>query len=651
MGLGTILTVLLYLLFVGYLGYRGYRDTKTAADYMVAGRNVHPFVMALSYGATFISTSAIVGFGGVAGMFGMSLLWLTVCNIFAGIFVAFVCLGGPTRRMGHHIDAHTFPELLGRRFDSRFIQVFAGLLIFLFVPLYAAAVLIGGSAFIASSFSVDYNVALLVFSVVIAAYVVMGGLKGVMYTDALQGAIMFVGMLILLVSTYWMVGGIGAGHERLAELGKAPSIFKGIGFRGWTSMPEFGWGGPQYDLWWIVVSTVVLGVGIGVLAQPQLAVRFMTVRSKKELNRAVLVGGVFILVMTGVAFTVGSLANVYFVDKEEIGGTVMAEGPSQVIAKRERNVNPVTKDAKPGHDPDTKSLPAIVMDLDTTGDGKADTYLIKGGISAPAGAPKEVAAKLAGLATMLPAAEVTPADYAVGTAVTVRPRANAYMRALVKLPDGRYECMTSRIVPLFIGSAMKPWFGLVFLLTLLAAAMSTLSSQFHTLGTAIGRDVFEQVGKGRTDSVRITRVGIVVGIVIAVIISYLNPGGGFIIARATAIFFGLCASAFLPAFLAALFWKRATRVAAIASMIVGTVVTCFWLLLVKTAEASALGLVMKLTGGKTSILAGQGNWHVVDPLVVALPISALVLIVVSLLTRPLAKEHLDYCFGGKKAKE
>ena len=58
----------------GYLGYLGYKQTKTAADYLVAGRSAHPVVMALSYGATFISTSAIVGFGGAAANLGMGVL-------------------------------------------------------------------------------------------------------------------------------------------------------------------------------------------------------------------------------------------------------------------------------------------------------------------------------------------------------------------------------------------------------------------------------------------------------------------------------------------------------------------------------------------------------------------------------------------------
>ena len=72
----TILIVLFYLVLILGLGYYGYRRTKKVEDYMVAGRNTPPMVIALSYGATFISTSAIVGFGGTAAQYGMSLMWL-----------------------------------------------------------------------------------------------------------------------------------------------------------------------------------------------------------------------------------------------------------------------------------------------------------------------------------------------------------------------------------------------------------------------------------------------------------------------------------------------------------------------------------------------------------------------------------------------
>jgi len=177
--------VLIYLLVIGYLGYKGWKGTSSAEDYMVGGRKIHPFVMAMSYGATFISTAAIVGFGGFSGLFGMSLLWLTFLNIFLGIFIAFVFFGKRTRKMGHNLNALTFPELLAKRFESKFIQWFSGLLIFCAMPIYAAAVLIGAARFIETTLSISFDVALLVFSVIIAVYVVMGGLKGVMYTDCL----------------------------------------------------------------------------------------------------------------------------------------------------------------------------------------------------------------------------------------------------------------------------------------------------------------------------------------------------------------------------------------------------------------------------------------------------------------------------------
>ena len=106
------ITVLIYLMVIFYLGWLGYKRTKAIDDYMVAGRNIHPYILALSYGATFISTSAIVGFGGAAGALGMGLLWLALMNIVVGIFIAFVIFGSRTRKMGKNLQAVTFPGLL-----------------------------------------------------------------------------------------------------------------------------------------------------------------------------------------------------------------------------------------------------------------------------------------------------------------------------------------------------------------------------------------------------------------------------------------------------------------------------------------------------------------------------------------------------------
>ena len=595
-----IVAVVGYLLITVYLGWLGYRGTKSAADFLIGGRSTHPIVMAVSYGATFISTAAIVGFGGVAGLFGMSLLWLTFLNIGVGILLAFTFLGEPTRRLGHHLGAHTFPELLGARYQSKGIQIFAGALIFVFMPLYSAAVMTGGTVFAASQFGIDFDVALLIFALITAAYVIPGGIKAVMYTDTFQGFVMVFAMIYLLWATYSSLGGVNEAHTYLTGMADlVPPPLQEMGHKGWTAMPEFGWGAKGYDLWWTVVTAIILGVGIGVLAQPQLMVRFMTVRSRRELDRGVPIGAVFILLMTGTPFVVGSLSNAWFA---QYGPLLKGQVVKEIDAGRSHALVGVMKETSPGR----------------------WEQAINPKTNKPVMAPMVVSGH-------------EPAQDAMG--------------APIDLVSGRAPSVVyakgdaDQIIPTYITAAMPRWFGLIFFLALLAAAMSTMSSQFHTIGTAAGRDLYERLtGKhGDEPSVLIMRIAIVVGLLMAVTISYTVRGD--VIARFTAIFFGLCAATFLPAYVAGLFWRRATRVAALASMTVGLGVSLFWLLFVKAKEAGAIGLVQSLTGGKTSILADYPNWPSVDPIIVALPLSILTLLLVSALTKPSDEAHLRRCFA------
>ena len=185
-----IIFALLYFAVVFYLGYLGWKTTKTAPDYMLAGRKMNPFVMAMSYVATTVSTAAIIGFGGAASLFGMPVMWVTFVAIFFGIFCATIFLGKRARRMGIVLDSHTFPDILGSRYQSKFVQGFSGAFIFLFMPIYAGAVLIGISRMLEVYFNVPYLLALIVFSIILAVYVITGGLKAVMYTDTFQGCLM-----------------------------------------------------------------------------------------------------------------------------------------------------------------------------------------------------------------------------------------------------------------------------------------------------------------------------------------------------------------------------------------------------------------------------------------------------------------------------
>ena len=540
--LGIVFIV--YFLMVGYVGYLAWKRTNSSEDFMVAGRETHPYIMALSYGATFISTAAIVGFGGVAGKYGMGILWLVFLNIFVGIFIAFVFFGKRTRRMGKNLGSLTFPEFLGRRFNSKFIQYFSGILIFCAMPIYAAVVLIGAARFMESSLMLDFNLALLVLAVVICAYVLFGGLKGVMYTDALQGTIMFIGMIILLVFIYWVLGGVTEANTALTNMAHLyPRDAIAEGGTGWTSFPTLG-----SPFWWSLVTTTIMGVGIGALAQPQLAVRFMTVKSNKELHRSLLIGAIFIAVMAGTAYIVGSLSNVYF-------------------------------------------------------------YQNFGQISI---------------------------DYVGGN--------------------------MDSIIPTFISTALPEWFVYIFLLSLLAAAMSTLSSQYHTQGTALGHDIVDAIrNRGGSDEyseeelnasrsveeskigfISVSQAGILIAVILSLVIGLALPGS--IVALGTSLFMGLCAAAFLPVYCAALFWKRTTKQGAIAGLLSGTLTSLFLLVFVFKKTATGLGICKFIFG--VDMLINTLPWYSIDVMIFAIPVSAIFTIVVSLLTQPIDEKVLDKSFEG-----
>ncbi|MDD1720738.1 MAG: sodium/solute symporter [Euryarchaeota archaeon] len=284
-----------------YLGYRGYKSTKDIGDWLVAGRRVGPFVVAMSYGATFISAVAIIGFGGQAQVFGLQLLWLYVLVAVVGILIAFIVFGYRTRVMSKTLEALTFLELIGHRFNSRFIQGFGGVVIAIFITAYASAVFNATARLVQVTFGTSYESSIIAFTIIVAVYVLLGGLFAVMWTDTLQGVVMVVGLGLLLVSVWALLGGVIPANEALAALGPTKNAQNGL-----TSVSPF------LSTPFMLVSSLIFGVGIGVLAQPQLAVRFMTAKNNKAIRRGVPIGVIFVFLTTYSAFTVGALSNVIF---------------------------------------------------------------------------------------------------------------------------------------------------------------------------------------------------------------------------------------------------------------------------------------------------------------------------------------------------
>jgi SSS family solute:Na+ symporter len=291
-------------------------------------------------------------------------------------------------------------------------------------------------------------------------------------------------------------------------------------------------------MWWDLIGTIVLSVGIGVLAQPQLSVRFMTVKSDRELNRGVMIGAIFIMLMTGVAFVVGAMSNVWFF--QEFG--TMALGAPEI-------------------------------------GGKADA-----------------------------------------------------------------------VIPFYIKQNFPEWFRAVFLITLLSAAMSTMSSQFHTMGSAIGHDILDKgFGIKAKRPITIIRIAMLFSIAIATLVAWFLPGlfkdGTTVIASGTALFFGLCAGSFLSIYILGIFWKGATRQGAVAGFCAGLGISILVLLFSYEKVSASLGLC-KAIFGQNSIFSGTiyKTW---DPLLFAVPISMLTAWIVSLCTPKFDSSHQELCIPKK----
>ena len=533
-----------------FLGWYGYRNTKSNKQFMLGRNKTNPLIIALSYGATFLSASAIVGFGGQAAVHGMTMIWLCFLNLFLGLFVAFIVFGRRVRRMGLKHGASTFSDLFGKIFKSNGIRGFAAAIIIIMMPIYCAAVLKAGANSLVTFMGLGefYNIIVIILAIVVGAYVVYGGIIAVMYNDALQAGIMFAGMVVIFIVTLITVGGFTHATEFLTGMFDSGASNAGTlpGFMGWNSFPAFN--SPEF---WTVVSTFILGVGIGALTQPQLVVRFMSAKDDKTLNKSLIIGSIFMIVIVASAYTVGAFTNVYFME----------------------------------------------------------TY---------------------GLTTF------------------------QYVTA-----------GTDYIIPTYVLEVFKQYslgdlFICVFILAMLAAAISTLSALMHTIGTAGGHDMFaiwrdykkKRIAEGKPtsfsdnlgatwenlkDGVRgsrqknenddkqslfVNRSVTAIVMVLTVVYCFLMPSD--IVAKATSLFMGLTAAAILPLMVYGLFGKNPKKNVALVSISVGTASYLFWALFINASSSIFLPICKMLTGSKVLF---EGTIQYVDALIISLPLSALTLII------------------------
>jgi len=184
-----------YLALMIVIGLYANRKQETVEDFFVAGGRVGTFSIACLWLASWVGGAAVVGSVGRTYQVGISGGWYTMCMaigcLLFGLFFA-----ARVKRWGNERDLLTYPDLIESAYDSR-TRIVATITTALAFISFAAGQLAAAGAILSSLLDWDYSSALLLSSAIIVVYTATGGFLAVTYTDWVQFALLFIGVVIV----------------------------------------------------------------------------------------------------------------------------------------------------------------------------------------------------------------------------------------------------------------------------------------------------------------------------------------------------------------------------------------------------------------------------------------------------------------------
>ena len=270
---GALISLALYFALMLAIGVYAWRkSTSDVSGYMLGGRQLGPAVTALSAGAADMSGWLMMGLPGAMFLTGLSAAWIGV-GLVIGAWLNYLIVA-PRLRVYTEVanDAITIPDYLGERFADRshLLRVIASLVIVIFFTLYTASGMVAGGKLFDSAFGFDYALGLWVTAGVVLAYTMIGGFLAVSLTDFVQGCIMFLALIVVPIVAMTQVGGAGETADLVRSVDPA-----------------------RFDL---LAGTTAIGIvsalawGLGYFGQPHIIVRFMAIRSVRDLPVARRIG-------------------------------------------------------------------------------------------------------------------------------------------------------------------------------------------------------------------------------------------------------------------------------------------------------------------------------------------------------------------------
>jgi sodium/proline symporter len=292
----TLISIIIYLAAMLVIGIVAARMTKDLNDYVLGGRRLGAGVAALSAGASDMSGWLMLGLPGAMYIGGMSEIWLPI-GLSVGAYLNWQFVAKPLRVYTEvSKDSITVPDFFENRFrdQSKILRVVSAIVILVFFTFYTSSSLVGGAILLENSFGMDYKLALWVGAAVILSYTLFGGFLAASWTDFIQGILMFLALIVVPIVAIFELGGW---NETVQKIGAIDPSHLNV-YSGATTIG--------------VIS--LLAWGLGYFGQPHILVRFMGLKSTKDVPKARLIGMVWMIFSLFGAVFVGFAGIAYFAD-------------------------------------------------------------------------------------------------------------------------------------------------------------------------------------------------------------------------------------------------------------------------------------------------------------------------------------------------
>ena len=262
------LFLVMYIGIMCCIGVYAQRKVKNADDFATARGSYGPFFLALAYAATTASGATFLGLPALAYQWGTSSLWyifLYPVGVYIGVLISMRLVSTVGERFGNR----SIPEYLGERYQSDGIRILVALmsLILLF---YLIGQLVSGLVMFQLMLGLEKSSALIITTLVLLFYVVMGGAHADILSDGIQGGMMLILAIIVVFITLNGVGLEGGFSGLIKELNDQDPLLTDI-FNSESSL---------FSSWWSVIVIVFAHIPLGLL--PHLGNKLWALKSPND---------------------------------------------------------------------------------------------------------------------------------------------------------------------------------------------------------------------------------------------------------------------------------------------------------------------------------------------------------------------------------